>query len=228
MGETPETPDWYDESKVVRAIFAFENGRSDYGGHVVDLGDGTCRFANKPLLGEGGPEWGDRVDLFYHPCAPFDRPMIGYRIYGEGEEPVGRSFGLRREPDEEEIAEHEKAKEARECRDIDENFARMNAPFKAMEAEMKASKEFIRYCELSAWVKDQNLKVPDDLHDEPRARTDQTPEERKDTKLFLLAAAAVDYSDIEVTDDEVQAKITERKQEDAEADGILKALTTDD
>lgn len=53
-----ETPDWYDESKLRRAYYA-----EGYTGWVVDLGDGTCRFANDPLLGEDGPRWGDRVPL---------------------------------------------------------------------------------------------------------------------------------------------------------------------
>lgn len=52
------TPDWYDESKLRRAYYA-----EGYSGWVIDLGDGTCRFANDPLLGEDGPRWGDRVPL---------------------------------------------------------------------------------------------------------------------------------------------------------------------
>lgn len=51
-------PDWYDETKLRRAYFA-----KGYTGWVIDLGDGTCRFANQPLLGENGPNWGDRVPL---------------------------------------------------------------------------------------------------------------------------------------------------------------------
>ena len=34
-----------------------------YTGWVIDLGDGTCRYANTPLLGATGPRWGDRVPL---------------------------------------------------------------------------------------------------------------------------------------------------------------------
>lgn len=52
------TPDWYDENKLRRAYYA-----DGYTGWVIDLGDGTCRFASDPLLGEDGPKWGDRVPL---------------------------------------------------------------------------------------------------------------------------------------------------------------------
>ena len=53
-----KTPDWYDESKLTKAMY-----NSGYSGWVIDLGDGTCRYANNPLLGEDGPKWGDRVRL---------------------------------------------------------------------------------------------------------------------------------------------------------------------
>lgn len=53
-----KSPDWYDESKLRRVYF--DEG---YTGWVVDLGDGTCRLANNPLLGDDGPRWGDRVKL---------------------------------------------------------------------------------------------------------------------------------------------------------------------
>lgn len=217
MSEDKTPPEWYDENKVTKAVFAFENGHSAYTGWVVDLGDGTCRFANAPLLGEGGPQWGDRVDLFYHPCSPFDMPMVGYRIYGEGEEPVGRHFGLKREPDEEEIAEHEeeqRLREKRECEMIERNFKAMEAPFKILEAEQKAFDERIRYSELKSWVKDQGLEVPDDLHEKVRERKEPTEEERKDTKIFLMAHAIADYGDIEVTDEEVQEMVKELLGED--------------
>ena len=55
-------PDWYDESKLARAIY--DEG---YTGWVIDLGDGTCRYANSPLLGDDGPSWGDRVRLIQMP-----------------------------------------------------------------------------------------------------------------------------------------------------------------
>lgn len=64
-------PDWYDKSKLRRVLFA-----DCYSGWVIDLGDGTCRFANNPLLGcddddnpkkdainAASPRWGDRVPL---------------------------------------------------------------------------------------------------------------------------------------------------------------------
>jgi hypothetical protein len=55
-----DSPEWYDESKLRKAYFAEAR---DYTGWVIDLGDGTCRYANRPLLGEDGPGWGDRVRL---------------------------------------------------------------------------------------------------------------------------------------------------------------------
>ena len=55
-GDKP--PKWYDESKLLRVHYA-----DDYTGWVIDLGDGTCRYVNSPLLGEDGPQWGDRVRL---------------------------------------------------------------------------------------------------------------------------------------------------------------------
>ena len=66
-----KSPEWYDKTKLVRAYYA-----DGYTGWVIDLGDGTCRFANAPLLGcddddnphkdeinRNAPRWGDRVRL---------------------------------------------------------------------------------------------------------------------------------------------------------------------
>ena len=57
-----ETPEWWDESKLVRIRFA-----SDETGWAVDMGDGTYRLANSPLDGWDGdpkkPQWGDLVRL---------------------------------------------------------------------------------------------------------------------------------------------------------------------
>lgn len=50
------SPEWYDEDKLIRLYY--DEG---YTGWAIDLGDGTCRLTNKPLLGEDGPQWGDRV-----------------------------------------------------------------------------------------------------------------------------------------------------------------------
>ena len=202
--ETPKTPDWYDESKLVRATFA-----DGYIGWVVDLGDGTCRFSNSPLLGENGPKWGDRVDLFYNPCDPFERPRVGYRVYPADVEPAGRNFGVNREPDEDEKAERlraDKLREQQELAALERNFEAMSAPFKVMEAERKTAAELIRYSELIAWLTEQGITVPHDLHQQPRERPDPSEEERKDMKIFLLATAISHYGDIEVTDAEVQAK----------------------
>ena len=64
-------PDWYDESKLIRVYYA-----ANYTGWVIDLGDGTGRYATDPLLGcddmdnpkrdeinANRPRWGDRVRL---------------------------------------------------------------------------------------------------------------------------------------------------------------------
>jgi hypothetical protein len=54
----PDTPEWYDESKLRKAYYD-----TGYTGWIIDNGDGTCHYANNPLLGEGGPNWGDKVRL---------------------------------------------------------------------------------------------------------------------------------------------------------------------
>jgi len=66
-----ESPDWYDEKKLLHVYYA-----EGYSGWVIDLGDGTCRYVNEPLLGcddddnpdkdrinRDAPHWGDRVPL---------------------------------------------------------------------------------------------------------------------------------------------------------------------
>lgn len=75
--EEKAPPPWWDETKLRKAYYA-----DGYSGWVIDCGDGTCRYANAPLLGadpgpqEDGttltqeqcdainvaaPKWGDRV-----------------------------------------------------------------------------------------------------------------------------------------------------------------------
>lgn len=68
-----ESPKWYDESKLRKAYYA-----EGYSGWVIDLGDGTCRFANQPLLGEDGPNWGDRVALVE--SGDGELPRVGSKI----------------------------------------------------------------------------------------------------------------------------------------------------
>lgn len=209
-----ESPDWYDESKVIRAIYAVEGdkGHSSYGGYVQDLGDGTCRFTNSPLLGEGGPEWGDRVDLFYNPCDPFGRPMVGYRVYPEGVEPTGRNFGVRREPDEEEIAERqrlEKIREEQECARISANFDSMFGRLGAFKESFRASTWMIRYFELKHFLKEHDLEVPEDLHEKmnsfefDRDEKETVEVRRKELKTMMLAVLKTQFDDIEVADEEV-------------------------
>lgn len=57
-------PDWYDESKLERVYYSPDLHYTDW---VINLGDGTCRYANSPLMGEYGPSWGDRVPLIEVP-----------------------------------------------------------------------------------------------------------------------------------------------------------------
>jgi hypothetical protein len=67
-----KSPDWYDVKKIAKAYYAVP----DYTGWIIDLGDGTCRYLNEPLLGcddnnnpkkdeinANRPHWGDRVPL---------------------------------------------------------------------------------------------------------------------------------------------------------------------
>ncbi len=225
--ETTKSPDWYDESKVIRAIYAIEGdgGHSAYGGYVQDLGDGTCRFTNAPMMGEDGPEWGDRVDLFYNPCEPFGRPMVGYRVYPEGVEPTGRSFGLKREPDEEEQKEWDEKQERREKAELeqmDRHFEAMGAPLKTSQAEMKTFEEIIRYHELKQWACDQGLKIPEDLHSKPREKEEVPPEGRREAKLHLLAIARADYPEFDISEEEIQAEVERQACQDAEIDAMLK------
>lgn len=54
-------PSWYDEKRLRKAWYVI----GEYSGWVIDLGDGTCRYANIPLLGDDPamPQWGDKVPL---------------------------------------------------------------------------------------------------------------------------------------------------------------------
>lgn len=221
-----QTPAWYDETKVTKATFA-----DGYSGWVVDLGDGTCRFSNSPLLGEGGPEWGDRVDLFYNPCDPFERPRVGYRIYRDGEEPVGRHFGLKKKPSKKEIKEHEaqeKRREQAEVEMIERNFDSMFGRLGSWKEGFEKSNWIIRYFELAAFIKEKGVEVPDDLH-EPKKSWEEEEEEargtcesrRKELKTMMLAALQAQFSDVEVSDDEVR-EMAESYTETTKQGEILK------
>ena len=223
-----DTPDWYDESKVVKATYA-----DGYSGWVVDLGDGTCRFSNPPLLGEGGPKWGDRVDLFYNPRDPFERPRVGYRIYAEGEEPVGRQIGLKREPDEEELAEFkrlEKIREKQECDRISANFDSMFGRLGALRSRMQAGTWLLRYYELLDFCKEQGIEVPEDLHkkldyDDMPQSVDENEDDvvecrRQDLKAMMLAVLESRFSDVKVDQEEVKT-LVERYNERSETARIL-------
>ena len=62
-------PDWYDRSKLIKVRYA--EGET---GWAVDMGDGSCRLANSPLIED--VEWGDRVELLPDPTGA-DFPSIG-------------------------------------------------------------------------------------------------------------------------------------------------------
>lgn len=193
-----------------------------YSGWVADLGDGTCRLLNNPLLGDNGPKLGDRVDLFFNPCNAFERPRIGYRIYREGEEPPGRHFARERTPTAEEIeaqSERKREREARQLEFLEERSAYFEMSNKLMDAEVRAADELIRYYELLDFVKRQGLQVPDDLHSkehrQARCEEQNTPEARKRTKLFMLASARVDYEDVVLTEDEIEQEVRRMREEAA-------------
>jgi len=64
MKNISESPEWYDESKLIRIRYEYgENG------WAVDMGNGTYRLANTPMRGMVGkpnpeiPQWGDLVKL---------------------------------------------------------------------------------------------------------------------------------------------------------------------
>lgn len=216
-------PAFYALGPTVKATFA-----DGYSGWVVDLGDGTCRLANQPLLGENGPKFGDRVDLFYNPCNAFERPRIGYRIYGDGEEPVGRQFGRSRTPTDDEIAEHEEEEERRDAEQVrlmeehmDARFARLDL----LKARNEVAEGIVRYAELLTFARENGLKVPDNLHSEEvrqqKIEENDTPERRKEMKLYLLAAARVEYEDVQTTAEEEQEAVDKRLAEDKFVDGLI-------
>ena len=198
-----DQPDWYDETQIVKATFA-----DGYSGWVQDLGDGTCRFTNAPLLGETGPEWGDRVDLFYNPCAPFERPRVGFRVYPEGVEPTGRNFGKQRKPTKAEKKEQkrlEKIYEKDQCDRISANFDSMFGRLGSWKAQSQSARRLIQYHELRTFCLESGLEIPDDLHKPtPFDKIDDLGEEktvecrRKELKTMLLAVIESYFADVEV------------------------------
>ncbi len=142
-------PEWLDESKIVSAIFALDHEHPAYGGHVVDLGDGTCRIAVPILLPP--LKFGDRVDLFWNPCDPFSRPFIGYRVYKDGEVP-GTHKGKRRKPTKKEIAEHKKddrERTKRECKRIEEEHESRGALTHALSDLIDLKMKYLDLLELA-------------------------------------------------------------------------------
>ena len=71
------TPDWYDESKLRHVQYA-----DGYFGWVIDLGDGTCRYVNQPLLGADPGEQEDGTVLTQDECDEINRraPNWGDRV----------------------------------------------------------------------------------------------------------------------------------------------------
>ena len=198
-----DQPDWYDETKSIHVTYA-----DGYSGHVQDLGDGTCRFLNDPLLGPNGPSWGDRVDLFYNPCDPFERPRVGYRVYAEGVEPTGRNFGQPKKPTKSEVREQkqqEKLREKEQCERISANFDSMFGRLMSWKASLRAGRYLIRYSELTTFCQERGLEIPDDLHKpSPFDGIDDFEENktvesrRRSLKTMLLAVAKSYFDDVEV------------------------------
>lgn len=72
-----QSPDWYDESRLKHVYYA-----AGYSGWIIDLGDGTCRYANEPLLGADPGEQEDGTFLTEEQCAEINRlaPHWGDRV----------------------------------------------------------------------------------------------------------------------------------------------------
>jgi len=201
-----DRPDWYDETKLVSAIFAFEDGVGSYGGWVVDLGDGTCRLANKPLLGAAELDWGDRVDLFYNPCDPYSRPWIGYRRYREGEDPNGEQRGVARTPTAEQTESQERAVAAREAREskwMEERGAMLDAQLNAAETTMALA----RVVELAsaAGVKIPSLKEL--LPGRSRFDTGRLSESAKTGMLMLAEHGRKQWGGLDPDPDDISRDI---------------------
>jgi hypothetical protein len=177
-----KSPSWMDDKKTVSATFAFENGHSAYGGFVVDLGDGTCRIANAILLGENSLKWGDQVDLFCNPCAPMDRPYIGYRVYARADEPnykvPGKNYGAKRKPTKSDKAKRAKAEKALEARQIEQ----MKKNHEGMMATMDLLVLMDQYSKLLLLVKEKGVEIPAELATMPETWMDERKKRRKGRK----------------------------------------------
>jgi len=175
-------PAWMDDKKTVSATFAFENGRSAYGGFVVDLGDGTCRIANDILLGENSLKWGDQVDLFCNPCAPMDRPYIGYRVYARADEPnfkvPGKNYGAKRKPTKADKAKRAKAEKAQEARQVEQ----MERNHEGMMATMDLLVLMGQYSKLLLLVKEKSIEIPPELAKMPETFLDERKRRREERK----------------------------------------------
>jgi hypothetical protein len=193
--KTQKTPSWWDPKKLVSVIFAFEDGRAAYGGHAIDLGDGTCRIADHILLGENSLKWGDRVDLFYNPTDPLSRPHIGYRVYDRADDPPsklpGKNYGARREPTPEQRERHEQ-EEARRAKREDMQHKQL---MDGLMAGVDLLTALGMYAELLALalkagvdVPKKLLKLPDTWKKSQRRRHAKEQRERK--KLAAAAAKA--------------------------------------
>ena len=175
-----------------------------YGGWVIDLGDGTCRIANDILLGNT-LKYGDRVDLFYNPTDPFERPRIGYRVYADGEEPTGRNCGLEWKPSPDELQKYQekKAREREQELKLTEELHELRmAVLKAERKLLIAAEAELKYQGLVDWAAKNGLAIPSDLHDS--RPVSKTEEERRQDKLNLMAYVRKYYSDIEITEEEIE------------------------
>lgn len=70
-------PPWYDESKLRKVYYA-----DGYSGWVIVCGDGTCRYANSPLLGADPGQQPDGTFLTQKQCNKINRaaPRWGDRV----------------------------------------------------------------------------------------------------------------------------------------------------
>lgn len=70
-------PQWWDESKLMHVEYA-----PGYWGYVIDCGDGTCRYANSPLLGADPGKQHDGSFLTQEQCDEINRkaPRWGDRV----------------------------------------------------------------------------------------------------------------------------------------------------
>ena len=90
-----QMPPWWDESNLRRAYYA-----DGYSGFVIDCGDGTCRYANDPLLG-ADPGRKSGMGLTEEQCDAINRdaPKYGDRVRWKNGRPYPKQIVERWEPE---------------------------------------------------------------------------------------------------------------------------------